>query len=590
MLEDPEASIAALCRKVKGPDFPTGGELVVDAGDLKQMYELGSGAVRVRGTWTTEQRGRKHYVVVDSIPYAVIKAKLVEEIGEHIRARKVPQIQDVRDESTDKVRVVLELRSPEDAEVAMAYLYKHTRLQAQFNVNLTALVPTDIVDGAQAERLDLRRILRHWLDFRFATVKRRLEFDLSELKARIHVLEGFAVIFDMLDEAIKIIRKSEGKRDAGEKLVARFGIDDLQADAILELKLYRLAKLEILVIREELAEKQAEADRIGKIIASRAKTWGVVKSELEEIRQQYGVSRKTRIAVGAPEIEYSADAYIVAEDAVVTLTRDGWLKRQGTVSTLDKVRVREGDTIGWAIRSTTTACFSAVSSAGTLYTIRVSDIPATTGYGEPIQKYFNFADGEKVVGAFGHDPRVQPADALRTPVAEGDPPPPHVVAVSRDGKVVRLPAESFAEPSNRNGRIAMRLEENGDHVVAAYLAGGAEHCCIASKEGNVLTFPVREIPPLRGAGKGVLAMKLDDDASVFAFELSADDKSGPTVVTALGREEVVTPSRYAGTRAARGRSLFKRGYFASWKRPVEAVMGKAISPAEGPGSGTGGEA
>ncbi len=567
LLDNPDTSVAQLCRKVKGPDLPTAGEIVTSADDLRQLYELGSGKVRVRGTWTREQKGRKHYVVLDSVPYGVNKAKVVEHIGALISERKLPQLTDVRDESTDVVRVVLELRSPDDAEPAMAFLFKHTRLEEPIHVNMTALVPTDVPEVAAPEKLDLKRILMLWVDFRVETVRRRIEFELMALRERIHVLEGFAKIFDCLDEAIKIIRASEGKRDAAEKLIHRFGIDDVQAEAILELKLYRLAKLEILIIQEELGEKRAEAAKLAGILASREALRSVVRTELGEIRQQYGQARRTRLGAETAEVVYSEEAYVVAEDAVVVVTRDGWIKRQGTVTGIDKVRVREGDLIGWALRATTRSTLTVITTLGMGYTLRVDAIPSTTGYGDPIQRFFNFADGERIVGVVSHDGRYLPAGIPEDPGFT-------FVAVSKNGKIVRLPVAMVAEVSNKNGRTVMRLDDPADQVVAAYPAEGSEQVCVASTLGNVLTFPVAAVEALKGAGKGVMAIKLRDDDTVIAFELSTDKGAGPTVLTALGRAEVVNPRNYAGERAARGHQLFRRGYFATWKRPAEIAIAK----------------
>ena len=582
LLDQPDASITQLCKKVKGPDLPTGGEIITSADELRQVYELGQGSIKVRGTWEPEQKGRKHFVVVSSVPYGVNKAKMVEEIGRLISERKVPQLTDVRDESTDIVRVVLELRGPGDAEAGMAFLFKHTDLESALHVDMTALVPTENPESAAPEKLDLKRLLQHWLDFRIETVRRRIEFLLGELRERIHILEGFEKVFDCLDEAIRIIRASEGRRDASEKLMSRFRLDDVQAEAILELKLYKLAKLEILLIQEELAEKRTEAARLADILASREKLRDVVRSELGEIRQQYGQARLTRLGVEAPTVAYSEEAYVVAEDSVVVVTRDGWIKRQVTVTGIDKVRVRDGDTIGWAFRALTTTTAVFVTSGGTAYTLRVGDIPSTSGYGEPIQRSFNFEDGERIVGVFSTDPRNTTVPGVQAPLPLDDVPAgPYFVAVSRQGKIVRLPISIVSDVSNKNGRSAMRLEESGDFVVAAYLSLGGEDVCIASTAGNVLTFTVRDVPILKGPGKGVMAMKLRDDDTVFAVELSADDEKGPTVLTALGRAEVVCARQYEGERAARGHQLFRRGYFAQWKRPPEISLGKPSGEGEG---------
>lgn len=575
LIDRPEADVDELCRKVRAPDFPTGGEIVSGADELREMYREGQGPVKLRGTWEREQKGRKHHVVITSVPYGVNKAELVEKIAGLIREKKLPQLTDVRDESTDVIRVVCELRAPEDAEPAMAYLYKHTALQTLFHVNLTCLVPTENPEIGAPERLNLREVLRHWLDFRCETVRKRLEFELGELRSRIHILEGFAKIFEVLDEVIRIIRASEGKRDAAERLMSRFGLDDEQVEAILELKLYRLARLEIHLILEELGEKRAEADRINAILSSTAALWDLVRTELLEIRKQHGEARRTRLATDAPEPAYQADAYIVQEDTVVLVTRDGWVRRQGTVTALDKVRVREGDSIGWAVRASTVSTVTFLSSLGTAYVLRVDALPATTGFGEPIQKFFQFADGEHVVGVVSNDPRNVPviSEEARARATEDEPAPPHVVAVSKSGRVVRMPLANHAEVSTRAGRRYMKVDEDGDAVIAAYVSDGTEQICLASVEGNVLTFPVAEAGVLKSAGKGVTAIKLKDTDRVFAFELSTAPDRGPEVLTALGRAEVVRPAKYRGARAARGQQLFRRGYFAQWKREPEVKLG-----------------
>jgi DNA gyrase subunit A len=572
LIEQPDADVKALCRKVKGPDFPTGGEIISGADELVQVYIDGQGPVRVRGTWEAEPRGRKHLAVIRSVPYGVVKADLVEKIGELVRDKKVPQITDVRDESTTDVRVVLELRAAEDAEPALAYLYKHTSLQTQFNVNLTCLVPGENPEVGTPARLDLRAILEHWLRFRHDTVRNRLSYELGELKKRIHVLEGFEKVFDALDEMIRIIRASEGKRDAAEKLIARFKLSDEQAEAILELKLYKLARLEINVILEELGEKRAAAARIDAILRSEQALTGVVVQELQDIRKQYGQARRTRLAADVPAPQYDETAYVVAEDNVIVVTRGGWIKRQGTVTGVDKVRVRDGDTIGWLFRSSTLATVTLLSDRGVAYVLRADQIASTTGHGEPIQRHFAMADGEQIVGVISNDPRnlpLIPQERLAA-ATDDEPAPPYLVAVSKQGRVVRAPLAAHSEPSNKNGRKFMRPEEEGeDGVLAAYVSDGTEQACIASREGNLLCFPVMEAPAMKGAGKGTLAIKLKDTDRAFAFELSTEAGSGPLVLSALGREEIVRPSKYAGSRGARGHAVFRRGSFALWKRPAE---------------------
>ena len=261
----PTSPASQLCRYIKGPDFPTGGQILNSAEELKEIYQTGSGSIRVRGTWEAGAHdARRKTVFITSIPYAVNKAQLVERIAEVVIGRKLPPLLDVRDVSTDDVRIELELKKDADEKMVMAYLCKHTPLQTTFPVNLTCLVPTENPERRQAgaarsqvDPLALPALPPRGRDAPAGARARRARPE------RIHILEGFETVFDALDEILRIIRKSDGKADAAKKIMARFELDAEQTDAILELKLYRLARLEILVIQEELEEKRnaREADR-----------------------------------------------------------------------------------------------------------------------------------------------------------------------------------------------------------------------------------------------------------------------------------------------------------------------------------------
>src|ERR1700682_2265383 len=267
LLDNDEIGNAQLCRYVKGPDFPTGGQILNSQEELKQIYKTGTGTIRLRGTWDMgpETRSTKT-VYIDSIPYMVNKAQLVERIAEVVIARKLPQLLDVKDLSTEDVRIAIEMKKDADEKMIMAYLFKHTPLQINFAVNLTCLIPTENPEVARPERLDLKQILWHFLHFRLEVVTARLLHEIAALQKRIHLLEGFEKVFDALDEIIRIIRKSDGKPDAAAKIMKRFGLDADQTDAILELKIYRLARLEILIIRTELEEKRKRARQIATLL------------------------------------------------------------------------------------------------------------------------------------------------------------------------------------------------------------------------------------------------------------------------------------------------------------------------------------
>ena len=279
LIENPEATTAQLLDKIKGPDFPLGGKVVTDRATLRKIYEDGSGSIKVQGEWKVETVGKREQIVVTSIPYGVDKGKLEEAIGEIIANRKLPQLLNLVNESNEKdgLRIALEMKSGSDPNLIMAYLYKHTALQDNFSYNMTCLVPVTDEEGKERtrpERLGLKAILRHFLDFRLATVRRRFEYELEQLRRRIHILEGFRIIFNALDKAIKIIRDSDGKADASERLIAAFKLDEEQAAAILEVQLYKIAQLEIKKILDELKEKTAQAEKIEGHFALREKAVG----------------------------------------------------------------------------------------------------------------------------------------------------------------------------------------------------------------------------------------------------------------------------------------------------------------------------
>ena len=581
MIDDPEVSTETLVREhIQGPDFPTGGRLLNTEEELVEMYESGKGTIEMRGAYREKGKTR---VIIESVPYGVDKSKIVEEIADHIAEENVPQLSNVRDESTDDVRIVLELKRGSDTEAAMAYLYKHTKLQQRFHVNLTCLVPTDDAEVGAPRQVDLRTILRHFLDFRMEVVTRRLQHELDKLEARIHILEGFETIFDALDEAIKIIRASKNKDDAAQRLMHRFQLDRTQADAILETQLYKLSQMEVDAVREELAEKRERAEEIRALLDDAPARWKVIKEELREVRESYADERRSVLVGPEARMEYTEEDYIVDEDVHVIVTRDGWVKRQGTYSDIDSIRVRDGDEVGWVLPGSTRATVGFFTNYGTCYTTRIADIPSTTGYGDPVQKLFKFDDGEYVVGAVSLDDRVLPdpyppepadqADLFDTdnfdPDDPGAPDEPYMVTISKGGQATRFTLEGFTEPSTRTGRMYMRFDGE-DEAIGARLARGHENVCLASHDGRALIFPAHQVSVYKGAAKGVRAIKLEADDRVLGFTLSDKAREGFSVATNNGREETVRTTKFDVTnRGAKGTLVIKRGYFAeTFPEPV----------------------
>src|SRR6187431_3541393 len=302
----------------------------------------------------------------------------------------------------------------------------------------------------------------YFLQFRLQVVTNRLEHELESLRKRIHILEGFEKVFDALDEIIRIIRKSDGKADSAAKIMKRFELDAEQTDAILELKLYRLARLEILVIQNELADKRKRARQISSLLKDEEGRWKVVRNEIGEMQELYGKNDKRRTLIEADEeVAFTADDFIVEEDNVVIVSRDGWVKRQKEVRDLSTTRLREGDSVLAVLPGSTRASVVFFSNFGAAYTARVDDVPASTGYGEPVQKLFKLRDGERIIAAFSLDPRV--AGDI-TPKKEGAVPRVHAIAVTSDGYSLRFGLDSFVEPSTRAGRRFARPSEGVDVV------------------------------------------------------------------------------------------------------------------------------
>jgi DNA gyrase subunit A len=599
LIDDRDASVADLMKHVKGPDFPTGGQILNSRADLRKIYEDGQGSIRVRAEYTVEGTGRgMPRVIITSIPYMVQKDVLVRAIADIIFARKVPQLVDVRDESTADVRIVCELKKDADPALVMAYLYKHTQLQANFNVNLTCLVPgaTPPDSGGAAipvstpARVDLKTILSHFLDFRYQVVERRFRHELKLLLDRIHILEGFRKVFNALDEAIRIIRGADGREDAAEKLKERFKLDDAQAAAILDLRLYKLAKLEIKAILDELREKKARVEEIEAILKSSRKLWGVVKDELKEAREKFADERRTKVGGrDVEEVEYDEEAFIVDEDAHVILSRDGWVRRVGRVGDIAKARLRPDDEVLGVAAGNTKSTVVFFSNLGFAYTVRLNDIPPSRGYGEPLPSLFKFRDGERAIAVLSLDPRVL-ADIGKVPAAEEEEeasprkkgkkgkqeaepeiPGNHAFVVSSSGYTSRFGLAAFAEPSTRAGRKFLRVRE-GEEVAGVHAVTGGETAVLATRKGRVTLFPVAQVNFLSGPGRGVRGIKCAKDDRVIGSVATADEKVGLVLVRPNGNEIKVSPSRYrTASRGGKGVEVVKRGGLARVKPPEIAI-------------------
>ena len=506
-IDNPNIEIKDLLKFIKGPDFPTGGQILNSKKELKEIYQTGSGAIRIRGEYALEDLPRgKQAVIITSIPYQVNKAKLLEKIIGLVEERKLPQVSTVRDESTAEVRLVLELKAEANPELVMAYVFKHTDLEASFPMNFTALKP-----NMEPERLSLKELIQYFLDFRYEVTKKRLNYDLKLLKARLHLLKAFEVLYDDLDTAIKIIRKAKSREEAAAKLKKHFKLDDEQTKAILEIQLYKLVGLEIERILQEKAEKSKQKKEIEAILANQKKIWGLIKTELLEIKEKYGDKRKSVIKA-ADETEFTQEDFIVHEDVTVILTKMGWIRRAKTVG--ENLRFKERDTLLALIPANTRDNIAIFSSAGKAYVIKAYDLPAGSGFGEPVQHLFKFGDGERPVTAMNLTTLITGAAAA--PLAEEEkkgkkkgkkkeeaekPAVITGISVSAKGVGFKFDLSMFNAVTTRAGKKFAGIKP-GDSIMGVDIID-LTHVLFLTSEGKAVVIAAKDVPLLSGAGKGV---------------------------------------------------------------------------------------
>lgn len=533
MIDNPALETKDLLKYIKGPDFPTGAQIITSKAELKEIYETGRGILKVRGDWKKEELSRgKWVIVITSIPYTVNKSKLIEKIAELIVEKKLPTIVDVRDESTEDIRIVLEPKSQNvDAEMAMTYLYKHSDIQSSFPVNLTALTADSV-----PLRHSLRQMLKSFLDFRYITTEKRLRYELRLIEERLHILTALAKVYNDLDKAIAIIRKAKTRDEARQGLMSYFKLDEVQANAILDLRLSALVGLEISKIKKEKAEKEAERELITSVLESKSKLWKLVKKELAEIREKYGDARRTKIVTSAAdEMEYDPEHFIEHEETHVIVSRTGWVRRMKNVASPDSLRFKEGDGLLAWIPMNTRNYVSFFTSVGKVYVIRAYDITQTTGFGDPVQSIFKFGDGERLVSVIGlvrdgGEKVDQPApdgthqkaaqrdifDQLKQDdvgrvygetIGEGA----ELLLITEEGMGFRFSGDSLSE-TTRNGRKVANVKE--DDAVLGVSVVRKPLIFILANDGHGLMYDISEVSALTGVGAGVRLIKLKPGAVV----------------------------------------------------------------------------
>ncbi|RMD85102.1 MAG: DNA topoisomerase 4 subunit A [Candidatus Dadabacteria bacterium] len=559
LINNPKVSDSRLASLIKGPDFPTGCDIVNSASELKEIYATGRGSIKMRGGWKLEEGARgKKFIVITSVPYAQDKSQLVEKIAQSIIAKKVPQLVDVRDESTDEVRIVLELSPKANPEHAIAYLYKNTQLEMNFSVNMTALVPQNGTLTCRPERLSLKGLLQHFLTFREEVTRKRLEFELKNLKKRVHILEGLVKALNAVSEIIRIVRRSEGRKDAADKLRARFKFSQEQSYAIVDMKIYQLSKTSVDDIKRELREKKKRIKEIETVLKSKKGVLHLVEKDIEAIARKHGDKRKSRILKSDTVTEFDESAYIVMEEVYVIITKDGWLKRIRQGNDPKGTRIREGDKIAKVHALTTLDSLALFTSQGYLYSLKVSDIPSSSGYGMPVQKLLRFRDEERIIQSYAV--WVDDREGLQRELfsdnkgvlAEGD----DLLMVSSDGMGAKMRMEEVTTPK-RTGRRVMKLRSGSELVSVCHKE---RYLAVFTKEKKGMIVDAGEIPLREGASLGVKVISLDSGNTVIgACALSSLKGSVEIMLSSGKRAKIAVGDIARRKRGSKGAAVIRRG-------------------------------
>ncbi len=518
LIENPDATTDDLLHFVKGPDFPLGA-VAFNQADIRHAYGSGKGPVVVRGEAEIVDDGKKDTkIIITSIPYRVNKAELIIRIAELVQAKKLEGIRDLRDESAaGDIRVVVELKGTAHPQAVLNNLYKYTELESTFHYNMLALV-----DGVP-ETLSLRAMLEHFIEHRRVVVKKRTEFDLRQAQAREHILLGLAKALDHIDEVIAVIKKAADIPTASINLQKKFGFSELQAAAILEMRLSKLAGLERKKIEDELNEVQSLIKKLQEILSSAKKILAVVKSELVELGQKYGDDRRTRIVKGGVQ-NMSVEDLVPDEESVLVLTQGGYVKRtnpseykrqkRGGIGVVD-IATKEEDVVTHLVNASAHSDLLFFSDLGKAYALKMYDLPegkrATKG--KSIMNFLPLAPEEKVTSIL---PVTKGAawDALS------------VVLVTREGVVKKVAAKSFADV-RRSGIIAINLQKS-DKLVAAQTAAEGDTISIVSQKGQSIRFDesdVRQMGRTAGGVRGMSVKKGDEVVSAEVISAAAKDAS-----------------------------------------------------------------
>jgi topoisomerase-4 subunit A len=539
MLDEPKATTAQLCEHVHGPDFPTGAEIITPRDELRRIYESGNGTFRARARFELEDGE----IIVTELPYQVSGSKVLEQIAAQMRAKKLPMIEDLRDESDHEhpTRLVITPRSNRvDTDQVMAHLFATTDLERSYRVNLNVIAR----DG-RPRVMGLRALLEEWLSFRTDTVSRRLQFRLEKVNARLHILDGLLIAYLNLDEVIRIVRTEEDPKAA---LIARFQLSDAQAEAILETKLRHLARLEEMKIRGEQAELAKERDRLEKLLASKAKLRKLVRDEILADAEKYGDARRSKLVERAAAQAIDETELVASEPMTVVVSKSGWVRAaKGHDIDPRSLSYKTGDEYRACARGRSTQLAVFLDSTGRAYSLLAHTLPSARGQGEPLSGRLDPPDGATFPG-----------------VLIGEPDDRWVLASSAGyGFIVKL---ADLHSRNRAGKAALNVPDEAVAIAPAPLAAGDEVLLAAlNSEGRLLTFPAADLPELpRGKGNKIFGISsrksLVDAESLLAIATVAP---GQSLRLLMGERHMGLTYRelaeYRGERGQRG-AVLPRGW------------------------------
>ncbi|MFA5260977.1 MAG: DNA gyrase subunit A [Candidatus Omnitrophota bacterium] len=524
-IDNPEVKAKELMKYIKGPDFPTGGIICGKEG-IKDAYETGRGKILVRAKAAIErQKGSKDTIIITELPYQVNKANLVKAIADQISNKSVDGIVDIRDESDKEgIRVVIELRRDVQPQLILNYLYKHTQLETTFGIINLALV------NNSPRVLSLRQLLSHYINHRRNVVRRRTQFDLERALKRAHILEGLRIAVKFIDEIIQLIRSSKSTPEAKIKLMKRFTLSEIQAQAILEMQLQRLTALERNKIEEEYKELLKDIEKYRAILASGKKIDEIIKEELIEIKKKYGDERRTEIAAKAEEIEL--EDLIAEEDMAITISNTGYIKRLGVGAYRKQKRggkgfsamtTKEEDFVKQIFVASSKDYLLIFSNKGIVRWLKVYEIPIAS----------RSAKGKAIVNLLSF----QKDEYISSIVAVKDfPDDRYVVMGTAQGKVKKTTLSAFGNP-RKGGIVGINLDKD-DYLIGTAISGGKYEILVATKQGKALRFSEKQIRDMGRAACGVRGINLSKGDIVVSMQVfpSEIDRTESTLltVTSLG--------------------------------------------------------